>query len=70
MPLWSVDFYLWYGQLGTEYLGEFALLSLSGDDPISDTCILWILSGKAKLVRRATIFGLRVGDNLSSEMGS
>ena len=31
--------------LGTEYLGEFALSSPSGGDPISSTCKVWTTSG-------------------------
>ena len=37
MPLRSADLYLWYGQLRTECLGEFTLLSPNGGDPISIT---------------------------------
>jgi len=46
MPLWSADLSPYYDRLGTECLGEFALLSLSRDDPISDTFKLWIPSGE------------------------
>ena len=46
MPLHIADLYLWYGSLGMECLGEFALLSPIGHDPLSGTCKFWTPSGR------------------------
>ena len=45
-PLQNIDLYLRYDWLGTECVGEFESLFLSGDNPIRGTYICWALSGK------------------------